>query len=40
VVEDVFLNGTKLTKIVHDTLPSGVTSALEFAVTGSGTVRN
>ena len=40
VVEDILLNGTKLTKIVHDSLPSGVTSALEFTVTGSGAVRN
>jgi hypothetical protein len=40
VVEDILLNGTKLTKIVHDGLPSGVTSALEFTVTGSGTVKN
>jgi hypothetical protein len=40
VVEDLLLNGTKLTKVVHDGLPSGVTSALEFTVTGSGTVKN
>jgi hypothetical protein len=40
VVEDVLLSGTKLTKIVHDNLPSGVTSALEFTVTGSGTIKN
>jgi hypothetical protein len=40
VVEDILLNGTKLTKVVHDNLPSGLTSALEFKVTGSGTIQN
>jgi len=40
VLEDILLNGTKLTKVVHDNLPSGLTSALEFTVTGSGTIRN
>ncbi len=40
VLEDILLNGTKLTKVVHDNLPSGVTSALEFMVTGSGTIKN
>jgi hypothetical protein len=40
VVEDVLLNGTRLTKVVHDNLPSGVTSALEFTLKGDGTIRN
>jgi hypothetical protein len=40
VVEDILLNGTKLTKVVSDGLPAGVTAALEFTVTGGGTIRN
>jgi len=40
VLEDILLNGTKLTKVVHDGLPAGATAALEFTLTGSGTVRN
>ena len=40
VVEDILLNGTKLTRVVTDGLPAGVTVALEFTVTGSGTVKN
>lgn len=40
VLEDILLNGTKLTKVVHDGLPSGLTAALEFTVTGSGTIQN
>jgi hypothetical protein len=40
VVEDILLNGTKLTKIVHDGLPSGVTAALEFTLKGDGTIQN
>ena len=40
VVEDILLNGTKLTRVVTDGLPAGVTVALEFTVTGSGTIRN
>jgi hypothetical protein len=40
VLEDILLNGTKLTKVVHDGLPAGVTAALEFQVTGSGTIQN
>ncbi len=40
VVEDILLNGTKLTKVVHDNLPTGVTAALEFTVTGSAAIRN
>ena len=40
VTEDILLNGTKLTKVVHDSLPSGITSALEFTLEGDGTIRN
>jgi len=40
VLEDIILNGTKLTKVVHDGLPAGLTAALEFTVTGSGTIQN
>jgi hypothetical protein len=40
VVEDILLNGTKLTKVVHDGLPSGVTAAVEFALKGDGTIQN
>ena len=39
VLEDISLNGTKLTKVVRDGLPAGVTAALEFSVTGTGMVR-
>ena len=39
VLEDISLNGTKLTKVVRDGLPVGVTAALEFSVTGTGLVR-
>ena len=39
VLEDILLNGTKLTKVVHDGLPAGITGALEFSVTGTGAVR-
>jgi hypothetical protein len=39
VLEDILLNGTKLTKVVHDGLPEGVQAALEFTVTGSGAIR-
>ncbi len=38
-LEDILLGGTKLTKVVRDGLPAGVTAALEFAVTGSGAIR-
>ena len=38
VLEDISLNGTKLTKVVREGLPAGVTAALEFSVTGTGTV--
>ena len=40
VLEDILLNGTKLTKVVNDGLPSGLTAALEFKVTGGGTIVN
>ena len=40
VVEDVLLNGTKLTKVVRDGLPAGVTAALEFTLKGDGTIQN
>jgi hypothetical protein len=39
VLEDILLNGTKLTKVVRDGLPEGLTVALEFTVTGSGAIR-
>jgi hypothetical protein len=38
-LEDVLLNGTKLTRIVRTGLPDGVRAALEFSVDGSGRVR-
>jgi hypothetical protein len=40
VVEEILLNGMKLTKVVHDNLPSGVTAALEFTLKGDGTIQN
>jgi len=40
VLEEILLNGTKLTSVVSEGLPAGVTAALEFTVTGSGTIRN
>ena len=39
-LEDILLNGTKLTKVVRDGLPAGATAALEFTVSGSGAIRN
>ena len=39
VLGDISLNGTKLTKVVRDGLPAGVTAALEFSVSGAGTIR-
>ena len=38
VLEDIALNGTKLTKVVRDGLPAGVTAALEFSVSGAGVI--
>jgi len=40
VLEDIFVNGEKLTRIVREGLPASVSAALEFTVTASGTVRN
>lgn len=40
VTEDILLNNTKLTKVVHDGLPAGITSGLEFTLKGDGTVTN
>ena len=40
VLEDILLNGTKLTKVVHDGLPAGLTAALEFTLKGDGTIQN
>jgi hypothetical protein len=40
VTSDILLNGTKLTKVVVDGLPVGATAALEFTLTGDGTIRN
>jgi hypothetical protein len=39
VLEDISLNGTKLTKVVREGLPAGATAALEFSVFGNGTIR-
>ena len=40
VLEDILLNGTKLTKVVRDGLPAGVrAAALEFSVDGRGAIR-
>ena len=39
VLEDILVNGTKLTKVARDGLPPGVTAALEFTATGSGAIR-
>lgn len=39
VLEDILLNGTKLTKVVREGLPSGARAALEFSVDGQGAIR-
>ena len=39
VLDDILLNGTKLTKVVREGLPAGLEAALEFTVTGSGAIR-
>ena len=39
VLEDILLNGTKLTKVVREGLPAGVAVALEFTVGGNGAIR-
>ncbi len=38
VVGEIQLNGTKLTKVVTDSLPAGVTGALEFTLKGDATI--
>jgi hypothetical protein len=38
VLQDVFVNGTQLTRVVSDGLPEGIPAALEFSVTASGAV--
>jgi hypothetical protein len=40
VVNEIQLNGTKLTKVVYDNLPVGATAALEFTLKGDGTIQN
>jgi hypothetical protein len=40
VLDEISLNGTRLTHVVHDGLPAGIPSALEFTVTADGSVRN
>jgi hypothetical protein len=40
VLEDIFLNGTRLTTVVRDGLPAGATAALRFTVSGGGAIRN
>ena len=40
VVDEIQLNGTKLTKVVSDNLPTGVTGALEFTLKGDGSIKN
>jgi hypothetical protein len=39
VLEDILLNGTKLTKVVREGLPVDVSAALEFTVDGRGAIR-
>jgi len=39
VAEDILLDGTKLTRVVRQGLPDGVTAALELTGTGSGAIR-
>jgi len=39
VLEDILLNGTKLTKVVREGLPVGAAVALEFTVDGRGAIR-
>jgi hypothetical protein len=38
VLEEIRLNGTTLTHVVHEGLPAGVAAALELTVRGDGTV--
>lgn len=39
-LEDILLDGTKLTRVVRDGLPVGATAALEFTVMGGGAIRD
>ena len=39
VLEEISLNGTTLMKVVREGLPAGATAALEFSVSGTGTIR-
>lgn len=39
VLEDILLNGTRLTRVVREGLQPGVAAALEFTVDGRGAVR-
>lgn len=39
-LRDIYLNGTKLTRVVTDGLPAGATAALEFTLRRDGTVAN
>ena len=39
VLEDILLNGMKLTTVVREGLPDGLTAALEFSVDGRGAIR-
>ena len=39
VLEDILLNGTKLTKVVREGLPPEAQAALEFSVDGRGAIR-
>ena len=39
ILEDILLNGTKLTKVVREGLPVGATAALEFTIDGHGAIR-
>jgi len=39
-LHDIYLNGTKLTRVVTDGLPAGATAALEFTLRRDGTVAN
>jgi hypothetical protein len=39
VLEDILLNGTKLTTVVRDGPNAGARAALEFSVDGRGAIR-
>lgn len=40
VLQDILLNGTRLTRVVRDGLPEGVAAALEFTVRRDGSIAN